>query len=95
MDMISWIVEKITSDSVFRMNLKGHYDYIGVISCLEKIATLKGDTQVNLSGTINAVTCGEYVYIVDNDKDELKLVRTKKERGKMWIFFKGHDRRHR
>jgi hypothetical protein len=79
-DMISWFVEMVTTDLLFRTNLKGHYDYAGMINCLESLSETGDDTSTDLSKATNAVTRGKYMYIVDtNDEGTIKLWRIRKE----------------
>ena len=77
-DMISWLVAVMISDTLFRKQLKDRYDYAGVINGLNCRSSSQGLTRVNFSAAVNAVTCGDYLYIADKKNDVTELIRIRK-----------------
>lgn len=73
-DLVSAFVSELSKDPLFQRQLKGHYDYSGIINALETLSLSRSEMSVDLSNAIDAAACENTMYLTEQD-DGFKLFR--------------------
>lgn len=80
-DFVFFFVTKVSRDPLFRKEMRGHYDYAGMMNALKKLSNADGATGRRYSFAVNAVTYGSHLYVIDKKDERLRLLKIKKQVG--------------